>query len=99
MLDNTLIQEFIYGFYGYGTYSEPFWFVGMEEGGSGALEDVQQRLTAWDARGRHELEDVASYHRAIGITRFWDEPVRLQSTWSGLIRVLLTAKGQEPSSY
>ena len=99
MLDSALIQEFIYGFYGYGAYSAPYWFIGMEEGGGGSLDEIQQQLAAWDARGRRELEDVASYHRAIGITRFWDEPVRLQSTWNRLIRVLLTAKGQKPSSY
>lgn len=98
MLDSALIQVFIYGFYGYGTYKAPYWFIGMEEGGGRELEEIQQRLTAWDVRGRGELENVADYHRAIAITRYWDEPVRLQSTWNKLIRVLIGAKGQNPSS-
>jgi len=98
MLDNFLLQNFVKDFYGYGNYSAPFWFIGMEEGGGGSLDEISQRLTAWDARGRRELEDVAGYHHAIGITRFWDEPVRLQSTWNRLIRIVISAKGHEPSS-
>ncbi len=33
MLDDTLVTSFMSGFYGYGSYSADYWFVGMEEGG------------------------------------------------------------------
>lgn len=87
----------MHGFYGYGNYKAPFWFIGMEEGGGGSLDEIRQRLATWDMRGHRELEDVADYHRAFGITKHWDEPVRLQSTWNKLIRVLMSIKRQEHS--
>jgi hypothetical protein len=97
MLNDNLLQEFIHGFYGYGNYKAPFWFIGMEEGGGGSFVEIRQRLAIWDTRGHRELEDVADYHRAFGITKHWDEPVSLQSTWGKLIRVLMGAKGLAPS--
>jgi len=97
MIDDTLLQEFMQGFYGYGSFNAPFWFIGMEEGGGGSQDDIRKRLEAWDARGHRELEDVTGYHRAFGITRHWDEPVKLQPTWNKLIRVLMSIKNLKPS--
>ncbi len=37
MLDDHLLQDFIDGFYGYGNYNAPYWFVGMEGGGETVL--------------------------------------------------------------
>lgn len=97
MLDDKLLQDFMQGFYGYGSYKALFWFIGMEEGGGGSQEEINQRLANWNTRGHRELEDVADYHRAFGITRHWDEPVKLQPTWNKLIRVLMSIKSLEPS--
>jgi hypothetical protein len=93
--EDTLLQEFINGFYGYGNYHAPYWFIGMEEGGGGSFEEIRSRLNTWASRGRRELEDLADYHCAIGITRYWDKPVRLQLTWNRLIQILISIKGLE----
>ncbi len=88
MLDDQLIQDFATGFYGYGNYDAPIWFVGMEEGGGNDLEQVAQRMKSWDRRGRRELEDVVEYHNEFGVTRFWEDKPKLQPTWGRLIRML-----------
>ncbi len=98
MLDDKLLTEFMLRFYGYGTFSARIWFVGMEEAGGDNIEDVNRRFSAWHQRGRHELEDVYEYHDAIGKTSRWDEPVKLQKTWAGLIRILLCAQGRPPTT-
>jgi len=94
MLNDTVLSDFVHGFYGYGNYQAPYWFVGMEEGGGHTLEDIDRRLKAWDARGRRELEDVADYHRAIGISEHFTDNPKLQPTWNKLIRIVLAAGGQ-----
>lgn len=94
MLDDDVLTNFIQGFYGYGTYQARFWFVGMEEGGGNTLADISRRLGAWDIRGRKELEEVADYHRAIGVDNLFDNRPKLQPTWNKLIRIALTADGQ-----
>ncbi|MEI2612078.1 MAG: hypothetical protein V9G20_25870 [Candidatus Promineifilaceae bacterium] len=95
--DDTLLETFIHQFYGYGNYQSDFWLIGMEEGGGNSYEAVVRRLTAWDKRGRNELEDAAAYHQAIGVTKlFHDRPV-IQRTWGKLIRVLLNATGHHPT--
>lgn len=97
MLDEVLLKKFMNGFYGYGSFKAPFWFIGMEEGGGGSLDEMTKRLAIWNVRGNRELEDVAGYHQDIGITRHWDDPVGLQPTWGKLIRVLMSVKGVKPS--
>lgn len=98
MLNPDLVDAFIKSFYGYGTYQAPYWFIGMEEGGGDDLDDIARRLTAWDRRGRRELEDVAEYHRAIEITDLFEGAVRLQPTWNRLIRIVLTAENRPVNS-
>jgi hypothetical protein len=90
MLDNTLMLDFMSGFYGYGNYRADVWFIGMEEGGGGSFGEVATRLSHWDKRGRMELEDARAYHLAIGMPRFFQQPVSLQNTWKQLIRVYLS---------
>jgi hypothetical protein len=51
-LDESLLQEFMSNFYGYGNYAAPYWFIGMEEGGGDTIEEITRRLTVWDQRGR-----------------------------------------------
>lgn len=96
--DDELLQEFMYNFYGYGNYQGDYWFVGMEEGGGDSVAEINQRITTWDQRGRSELEDVVDYHRALGIDWPFAEKPKLQSTWSKLIRVLLSMQGQNPTT-
>jgi len=72
MLDDRLLADFMLRFYGYGSFSAPIWFVGMEEGGGADLAELTDRLTAWDQGGRSELEDVAQYHKKIRV--LWELP-------------------------
>ena len=94
MLDDSVLADFVNGFYGYGSYQAPFWFVGMEEGGGNTITDIARRLEAWNTRGRKELEDVAGFHRAICLGHLFDDHPKLQPTWNKLIRIVLTAGGQ-----
>ncbi|MFL7892770.1 MAG: hypothetical protein AB8I56_11970, partial [Anaerolineales bacterium] len=66
MFNDTLLEDFINRFFGYGNFKGKYWFIGMEEGGGNSLEEINRRLDAWDMRGRREVEDVADYHRAFG---------------------------------
>ena len=94
--DEQLLQAFMRGFYGYGNYAAPYWFIGMEEGGGDSFEEIQKRLTVWDKRGRRELEDVADYHTELGITHPFAAKPKLQPTWAKLIRTLLSIEGAPP---
>src|SRR4051812_9939820 len=93
-----LLEDRVKLFYGYGTYTAKYWFIGMEEGGGNTYKDIQKRMFAWQDRGKHTLEDLAAYHGAIDCTDYFDERrlqgqiPRLQSTWNKLIRILLRAE-------
>ncbi len=93
----TLLAEFITGFYGYGNYRGGYWFVGMEEGGGNSLAGIQKRLHTWARRGKYELEDVAAYHHDLGYDRLFTRPTKVQPTWNKLIRMVLSAR-QQPLS-
>lgn len=98
MLDDNAIERFAHGFFGYGSWAAPVWIIGMEEGGGGSIEEVSRRMTAWEARGRRELEDLGSYHEAIGVTRHVGEKPALQPTWSKMIHVFLGANSLPANS-
>ena len=93
LLDDDAVTTFIETFYGYGNWSAPVWFVGMEEGGGGTPEEIAKRIAAWAQRGRNELEDLVEYHHAIGVTRHFGG----QSTWAKLIRILCAIRGETPT--
>jgi hypothetical protein len=93
--DDLLLDEFAHSFYGYGNYGGQFWFIGMEEGGGASFDEIAKRLEAWALRGRRETDDVAEYLAAIGLTHLHNNHPKLQSTWSGLIRILLSSEGSE----
>ncbi|MFT5049213.1 MAG: hypothetical protein ACI8QZ_000603 [Chlamydiales bacterium] len=95
-MDSTTLATFIDGFYGYGAYAAPYWFIGMEEGGCNSFDELEGRVTAWLSRGRQELEDLGDYHAAIGVTKWFGASPSLQRTWSGLIRAAFAAGGVEP---
>jgi len=96
--NDQLLQEFTQNFYGYGNYNGKYWFIGMEEGGGKKFQELENRLTAWDKRGKRELEDVAEYHAEIEMTHFFNERPKLQTTWSKLIRILLSIEGQRATT-
>ncbi len=95
--DDQLLDEFVQNFYGYGNYDGQFWFIGMEEGGGNSFPEVAKRLDAWALRGRRELEDVAEYHTAIGMSHLFSNKPKRQPAWSMLIRILLSREGHTPT--
>jgi hypothetical protein len=83
------LGEFIDTFVGYGNLRAPLWFFGMEEGGGRDVAELLLRVNSWDVRGRQACEDLAGYHRAIGVTKFFGENrPRLQPTWTALMKAL-----------
>jgi hypothetical protein len=88
------VEPFIERFFGYGTWSAPVWFIGMEEGGGSSLAEVETRIETWRARGANELENLAEFHRAIGVTRHFGGRPALQRTWAKLIHVLFGLRGE-----
>jgi hypothetical protein len=97
MSDDDLLQLYLETFYGYGDYQGRYWFVGMEEGGGDSSEDLNRRITAWDVRGKNELEDLAGYHLQLGVTKYLRERPCSQKTWNKLIRILLSINGDTPT--
>jgi len=97
LFDDQLLDEFARTFYGYGNFGARVWFVGMEEGGGNSFGEVARRLQAWAERGKQELEDVAEYHAALGITALFDPQPKLQRTWGKLIRILLASRHSTPT--
>lgn len=91
-IPDSPLNDFINTFYGYGNFSGKYWFIGMEEGGGDTLDEIQRRINLWDRRGRHELEDLCGYHLELGITQFFTEPTKSQSTWNKLIRLVLSTR-------
>lgn len=94
--DDTLLFDYMKGFWGYGAEGADYWFVGMEEGGGDSYEDVNKRIVQWDNRGRKALEDLYEYHMDIQVSKWFRKNAPLQPTWNRLIRVLFSAKGLEP---
>ena len=93
-LDDRLLEAYIHRFCGFGTYNGSIWLVGMEEGGGWEQDDVARRLTAWDARGRLELDDVAEFSAAARLGDYFTPTGRLVPVFRGVLRVLLHAQGR-----
>jgi hypothetical protein len=93
-LDDDLLSDFMDKFYGYGNYSGRYWFIGMEEGGGKNAQEIQRRLNAWEKRGERELEDLREFHFAADLPANFSEPVKSQTTWNKLIRLVLSAEKQ-----
>lgn len=91
------LSQFMKTFYGYGTLSAKFWFIGMEEGGGNSFTEVQARLSAWEQFGKPELADLRDFHLLLRMPEFFTPPVKLQRTWMQIARITLAAKG-EPHS-
>lgn len=94
MLNDQLLEAFMSGFYGFGNYHAPYWFIGMEEGGNAEEEDIAKQLDIWNKWGRNELLDVIKYAHEIGFTQWYGDRPILQRTWRNLIRVFLIAEGK-----
>lgn len=96
MLDSALLEKWIATFYGYGSWSSPYWFIGLEEGGVNSEAEFAGRLRAWSDAGSPDLLDLRTFHEAIGVDHFSGRPP-LQRTWRPLMRTLFAAEGREIS--
>ncbi|GAX36246.1 hypothetical protein [Nodularia sp. NIES-3585] len=93
--NDELLEKFIETFYGYGNFQGKYWFIGMEESGTD-FTDIENRINIWSERGHEEIEDVAEYHIALGYGESFKQGAKLlQPTWNKLIRIVLSAKGNE----
>ena len=89
-----MIEAYCKQFFGYGRWDAPVWFVGLEEAGAGTPAELQNRLAAWDTRGRRELEDAPAFYPACGHNQWHGPNATLQPTWRQLLRMLFTARGE-----
>jgi hypothetical protein len=80
-------------FFGYGRWSAPIWFIGIEEAGGRSELELEKRLAVWSALGENELEDAPTFYPASGNQGWHGERGSIQATWKQLIRMLLLARG------
>ena len=64
------------------------------EGCTGGVAEVADRLRLWDERGRRELEDVDIFDASPDLGKWFTPRPPLQPTWRGLIRLILSAEGR-----
>lgn len=94
-LDDDLLERYVNGFLGYGNLDAPFWFIGVEEGGGESRDQLTERLDVWRRRGEREVEDLADFHRAVGLEKWFAPEPPTQKTWAGYSRILLTTQGEQ----
>lgn len=75
--------------FGYGRWSAPYWFVGMEPGGE---EDARVYET-WHELGAPELLDFKAHSEKCEDMRWLVEHPPLQATWKQLIRMTFGYEG------
>jgi hypothetical protein len=89
--------------FGYGRWSAPYWFVGMEPGG----DDHPELYTAWEAAGGGSLIDAAAHeeqwnHRVpphLQMHHFASKPTIQKGTWQPLIHIVLGFTGENADSH
>ena len=94
MLKSATLNKYVESFFGYGRWSAPVWFIGIEEAGGKAKQEIEQRLAVWASRGHQELEDAPTFYPASGNQAWHGERAVTQATWKQLIRLLLLARGR-----
>ena len=82
---------FAKGWYGYGRWQAPYWFVGIEPGG----DDLDVLVPLWIDQGRDELSDIIAHHEQHKVDWFSDDARRPQKTWEKLIWLLLAYNGRD----
>ena len=81
--------------YGYGRWSAPYWFIGLEEGmARDGTDGLKPRAAAWRRLGGGELNDCRKFHDCLGERRWHGDKPRLQPTWRPLMKMLMTFTGR-----
>jgi hypothetical protein len=87
-----LEKEMAEGFYGYGHWSAPYWFIGPEQGqAKDEKDDLGPRLHAWERLGKPDLADLKDFHDLLEPGKWTREGTPLQKTWRKLMLILLTS--------
>ena len=93
------IRDMARGWYGYGRWDAPYWFVGPEPGmGSDENNDLGPRCAAWMKLGACELVDCKDHHLGFGLDKWHRQHPTppTQPTWRQLIRLLLAYRNEGP---
>jgi hypothetical protein len=87
MLSKELIENRIENFWGYGNLKSDVWFIGMEEGFGGTLDDLKARFEKTQNRSvidiKNDMTDVDDH------MKWFSSKPNIQRTWSKLILILL----------
>jgi hypothetical protein len=90
-----LLPEIGRDWFGYGSWSAPYWFIGPEPGMLGnGTDDLDTRTKAWMGLGGGEVVDCRAHHLAFGCNKWFRPGAPIQPTWGKLIRLLLTFTGE-----
>jgi len=94
----SMLVEYSEQFKTQGNRAGDYWFLGIEEGGGGTVEEVESMLAYWDRNGRSEESYINNPERGI-IGDTWFERgdgtlPKIQKTWGAQIRVLLSMQGK-----
>jgi len=92
MIDPDLLRPYIDRFFGYGSLAAEYWFVGLEEGGTGHPNRLAKRVETWDRRGRPAVMEIREPLRDLGGISWFSEKSGLQRTWRPLIRTRFAAE-------
>lgn len=87
--DDARLASYAMNNYGYGSWDAPVWFVGLEEGGGEDPNQVARKVDAWHRLGARELSDLYAFHVDAGITQWFGERARIQTTWGKYSRLAL----------
>jgi hypothetical protein len=93
-MEKSSLENFIQNHYGFGNLQAPYWLIGMEPGGGDTREEVERRVSIWHELTTTETADLAEYHRLLEMPQFFEDPVKRQPTWAGLIRLVLAVRGE-----
>jgi hypothetical protein len=81
--------------FGFGRWSAPYWFIGLEEAtASDDMDGLLLRERVWSRLGENELDDCPEFHRGLGETSWHRTKPRLQPTWRPLMLMLMSFTGR-----
>lgn len=94
-MTDTVESRAAENWFGYGHWEAPYWFVGLEQGGT---ED-HSTYSVWQDLGEPELSDCKEHHLKSGFKK-WHQGANppVQSTWLRLIQLLLSYQNRDAST-
>ena len=93
-IDEQLLR-FVDNFWGYGSLSASYWFIGMEEGGGDSWRVVLDQLEAWEGGGAPQMARFRPPQTQLNSNRWFGPDARIQPYWGKIIRVRLAAEGRK----